>query len=221
VGTGFGVLVGFAVKVGRGVLVSLGVLVGFGVLGGTAVFVDTGIGVLVGGGGIGVLVGGGGIGVSVSGITGVAVETGVKVNIGEALELMVRASDGVLVGVSDGLLPGGLVFVIGMKVLEGVEVEVAEGVLLGAVMGISSVGAAVSGGTGVLSNKNRDGFVGVKKSLANASWVNARSAGVALAVTCGCNTTPACRSTLSPDNRNGMPNARRQMTGIARNITKP
>jgi hypothetical protein len=103
-----------------------------------------------------------------------------------------------------------------MEVFEGV----AEGVLLGPVTGISSAGVAVSEGTGVLVKEIMSEFVGVKKRLANAFCVNARSAGVAVAVLFGSRMTSACLSTLPPDNINGMPNARRQMTGRTRNITK-
>ena len=105
----------------------------------------------------------------------------------------------------------------GMEVFEGV----AEGVLLGPVTGISSAGVAVSEGTGVVVKEATGVFVGVKKRLANAFCVNARSAGVAVAVFLGSRLTSACLSTFSPDNMNGMPNARRQMTGRTRNITKP
>ena len=97
---------------------------------------------------------------------------------------------------------------------------VVEGMTLGPVTGIRGIGVALSQGMGD-ANKNKGRFVGVKKSLANASCVRTRSAGVALAVLNGWRTTSSCLSTLSLDNTNGMPNARRQMTGRIRKITSP
>ena len=109
---------------------------------------------------------------------GVDVLVGVRLGVG--VGLLLGMGVGLLLGVSDAL-PGRLVIVNEMEVLVGVAV----GVLLGPVMGISRTGAAVSDGTGVLPKMNRGCFVGVKKRLANASCVNTRSAGVALAVTLG------------------------------------
>lgn len=152
-------------------------------------------------------------GVDVGGVP-VTVEVGVLVSIGVALEVGVNVLVGVRLGVGEEV-PGRLVSVKKME-----EVPVAVGVLLGPVTGIRGAGVALSQGTGD-AKKKKGRFVGVKKSLANASCVRTRSAGVTVAVPNGWRTTSLCRSTLSPDNTNGMPNARKQMTGMIRKITSP
>ena len=123
--------------------------------------------------------------------------TGVEVLIGVAVDVLVSKLPGVGVFVDVGLgagvlssscvgngsVPRRLVLVGEMETLEGV--AVGDGVALGPVTGIKTADVAVSTGIGVEANWNKDGFVGVKKSRAKASCVNARSAGVAVAVTCG------------------------------------
>ena len=169
VGAFFGVLVGFGVGVDRGVFVFLGVLVGFGVL------VTAGMGVLVGRGEIGVLVSTGiGVGVSEASQVMVGVDNNVLVGVGLGLGDNTLVDVGLELGVAllqgvGNVLPGRLVLVNEM----GVFVSVAVGVWLGPVMGISNTRVAVFDGAGVSAKKINGDFVGVKKSLANASWVKA------------------------------------------------
>lgn len=117
---------------------------------------------------------------------------------------------------------GRLVPVDEMEVLEGVTDGEGdgEGVLLGPVTGMTTDEVAVSDGTSGLENRDRDGLVGVKKSLAKASCVNTRSAGVGVGVRAR-RTTSLCLSTLSPDNMKGKPNAKRQMTGMIKIMIRP
>ena len=151
--------------------VFLGVLVGFGVL------VTAGMGVLVGRGEIGVLVSTGiGVGVSEASQVMVGVDNNVLVGVGLGLGDNTLVDVGLELGVAllqgvGNVLPGRLVLVNEMGVFVGVAVAV--GVWLGPVMGISNTRVAVFDGTGVSAKKINGDFVGVKKSLANASWVKA------------------------------------------------
>lgn len=62
-------------------------------------------------------------------------------------------------------------------------------------------------------------FVGVKKSLANATCVSARSIGVAVAVTLGSRTMSSRLSGPPPLSKKGKPNARIVVPKTARRIT--
>jgi hypothetical protein len=62
-------------------------------------------------------------------------------------------------------------------------------------------------------------FVGVKKSMANASCVSALSIGVTVAVYLGSRTISSCLSGDPPLSKKGKPNARIVVPMIARKIT--
>jgi hypothetical protein len=77
----------------------------------------------------------------------------------------------------------------------------------------SSVGEAAKDGSATGK------FVGVKKSLANASCVSALSIGVTVAVYLGLRTTSSCLSGDPPLSKKGKLNARMVVPKTARRIT--
>lgn len=144
--------------------------------------------------------------VEVGDAPGVAEEAGVEVGVGDTV---------IPKDVGEGLLPGRLVPVEGSGVFEAVEV----GVALGPVMGMIGPVVDVAEEEGVSVGGIFGEGVGEKNNSANAIWVSAWSAGVAVLVNLGWSSTPECRSSLLVGNMNGMPNAKTQMTARIRNMT--